>query len=388
MRSGCRSQGHRGDGSSQDDAGVDVTLSDGGRCGRSISSAAMAGGASSARRRGSTSPARTHHQQPDRRSRAGRDCRRNGAFAAMHGHPLDRPGGIRNPRWAVGLFGGSGPVRVLVTEREVGKTGEPTLAEVKGGADRRLRHRLRHPQPDLDHPLYRRGAAGRELSSGSGAGRRRRGAYPSARWRHGVADRGAGRGEPGWKLAQVITETSPESLLDSYHAERHPVGVRVLRYTMAAVALRREDDRTKRCARRWRSCSAWTSRAGVWPAMTGLGIHYDLGEGHPLLGPPHARSRPGHGQRARADFRTAARCAAGAAQPRRAGRLRHHSMGGSRSVDRRQYAGSWELPGLGVVTAPTAVLIRPDGYVAWVGDLAQLGLADALTTWFGPPTAA
>jgi hypothetical protein len=53
-------------------------------------------------------------------------------------------------------------------------------------------------------------------------------------------------------------------------------------------------------------------------------------------------------------------------------------------IDAR-YAGTWELPVLGAVTAPTAVLIRPDGYVAWVGDSTQLGLADALTTWFGPP---
>ena len=52
------------------------------------------------------------------------------------------------------------------------------------------------------------------------------------------------------------------------------------------------------------------------------------------------------------------------------------------------YEGPWELPVLGAVTAPTAVLIRPDGYVAWVGDGKQLGLTDALTTWFGPPTAA
>jgi 3-(3-hydroxy-phenyl)propionate hydroxylase len=50
-------------------------------------------------------------------------------------------------------------------------------------------------------------------------------------------------------------------------------------------------------------------------------------------------------------------------------------------------AGPWELPVLGIVTAPSAVLIRPDGYVAWVGDGTQLGLSDALTTWFGPPTA-
>ena len=52
------------------------------------------------------------------------------------------------------------------------------------------------------------------------------------------------------------------------------------------------------------------------------------------------------------------------------------------------YVGTWELPAIGAVTAPTAVLIRPDGFVAWVGDLTQVGLAEALTTWFGPPTAA
>ncbi len=52
-----------------------------------------------------------------------------------------------------------------------------------------------------------------------------------------------------------------------------------------------------------------------------------------------------------------------------------------------EYDGPWELPALGAVTAPTAVLIRPDGYVAWVGDQSQAGLADALTTWFGRPAA-
>jgi hypothetical protein len=52
-----------------------------------------------------------------------------------------------------------------------------------------------------------------------------------------------------------------------------------------------------------------------------------------------------------------------------------------------KYAGTWEVPAIGAVTAPTAVLARPDGYVAWVGDLTQVGLADALTTWFGSPTA-
>jgi len=49
-----------------------------------------------------------------------------------------------------------------------------------------------------------------------------------------------------------------------------------------------------------------------------------------------------------------------------------------------EYAGASELPVIGAVAAPTAVLIRPDGYVAWVGERTQVGLADALTTWFGP----
>jgi 3-(3-hydroxy-phenyl)propionate hydroxylase len=49
------------------------------------------------------------------------------------------------------------------------------------------------------------------------------------------------------------------------------------------------------------------------------------------------------------------------------------------------YSGAWELPALGTVGAPTAMLIRPDGYVAWVGEGTQTGLADALSTWFGPP---
>ena len=53
-----------------------------------------------------------------------------------------------------------------------------------------------------------------------------------------------------------------------------------------------------------------------------------------------------------------------------------------------EYTGVWELPAIGEVTAPTAVLIRPDGYVAWVGDGEARGLADALTTWFGTPVAA
>lgn len=193
----------------------------------------------------------------------------------------------------------------------------------------------------------------------------------------------------GWKLAQVVNRTSPESLLDSYHAERHPVAARVLRNTMAQVALRRPDDRTTALID---TISEFLSmdepRRRLAAEMSGLGIHYDLGEGHPLLG----RRMPD------LDLVTAN-------GPLRVFTLLHEARpvllnlgepGGFdiapwadrvQSID-AQYGGPWELPALGAVPAPTAVSIRPDGYVAWVGDLTQQGLADALTTWFGPPTAA
>ena len=193
----------------------------------------------------------------------------------------------------------------------------------------------------------------------------------------------------GWKLAQVVKKTSPENLLDTYHAERHPVAARVLRDTMAQVALLRTDDRTN-ALREVTSelLSMEEPRQRVAAMMSGLDIHYDLGEGHPLLG----RRMPD------LDLVTAN-------GPRRVFTLLHDARpvllnlaepGGFdikpwadrvRRVD-AEYVGTWELPALGPVTAPTAVLIRPDGYVAWVGDLTRRGLADALATWFGPPAAA
>jgi 3-(3-hydroxy-phenyl)propionate hydroxylase len=198
----------------------------------------------------------------------------------------------------------------------------------------------------------------------------------------------------GWKLAQVIKRISPESLLDTYHAERHPVAARVLRTTMAQVALRRPDDRTKALSDTISELLRVDEvRRQLAAEMSGLGVHYDLGEGHPLLG----RRMPD------LDLLTANGLL-------RVFTLLHHARpvllnlgepGGfdiapwadrvplidGKLIDAK-YVGTWELPAVGPVTAPTAVLVRPDGYVAWVGDLTQLGLADALTTWFGAPTAA
>ena len=194
----------------------------------------------------------------------------------------------------------------------------------------------------------------------------------------------------GWKLAQVVNRTSPESLLDTYHAERHPVAARVLRNTMAQVALIAAPTNASKALRDTVSelLSMDEPRKRFAAMMSGLDIHYDLGEGHPLLG----RRMPD------LDLVTAD-------GPLRVFTLLHDARpvllnlgepGGfdiTPWADRVQlidakYVGTWELPALGAVTAPTAVLIRPDGYVAWVGDLTQPGLADALTTWFGPPTAA
>ncbi len=194
----------------------------------------------------------------------------------------------------------------------------------------------------------------------------------------------------GWKLAQVVKGISPESLLDTYHSERHPVGARVLRNTMAAVALRREDDRTKALRDTMAELLGMAEPRMKFAAMlAGLDIHYDLGAGHPVARTPHARSRPQHRKWPAAGLQPAARWPAGASQLRRDRRPRHHVMGriGFR-LSMPDTLVREELPALGAVTAPTAVLIRPDGYVAWVGDQTRHGLADALTTWFGAPAAA
>ena len=170
----------------------------------------------------------------------------------------------------------------------------------------------------------------------------------------------------GWKLAQVIKRISPDSLLDTYHAERHPVAARVLRNTMAQIALRRPDDRTNALGDYVSELLSMDEpRRRLAAEMSGLDIRYDLGEGHPLLG----RRVPD------LDLVTAN-------GPLRVFTLLHAArpvllnLGepGSFDItpwaDRVQlidanYVGPLELPALGTVTAPTAVLIRPDGYVAW-----------------------
>ena len=89
----------------------------------------------------------------------------------------------------------------------------------------------------------------------------------------------------GWKLAQVVKLTSPDSLLDSYQTERHPVAARVLRNTMAHVALNRTDARSKALSEVVSELLRMEEPRRRFAAMmSGLDLHYELGDGHPLLG--------------------------------------------------------------------------------------------------------
>jgi 3-(3-hydroxy-phenyl)propionate hydroxylase len=189
----------------------------------------------------------------------------------------------------------------------------------------------------------------------------------------------------GWKLAQVVHRTAPESLLDTYQAERHPIAARVLKLTLAQTALNRGDERTAALHEIMSELLKMDEPRKRYAAMmSGLDIHYDLGAGHPLLGrrmPDLDLVTESGPQRVFGLLHDARPVLLNLAEP---GVLDIAPWADRVQRIDAKYDGTWELPVLGAVAAPSAVLIRPDGYVAWVGDATDLGLCDALALWFGP----
>ncbi|HVI25046.1 MAG TPA: FAD-dependent monooxygenase [Xanthomonadaceae bacterium] len=381
VRHGCAVTGFR-----QDDAGVDVTLSDGNtlRAGYLVG---CDGGRSLVRKAAGI-------------EFAGWDATTSALIAEVEmadAPPLgvrhDATGmhGIGRVEYEVRdgevVFADSGTVRVMLTEAAPGATDAPTLEDLAA----RLREVYgtdfgvhgpswisRFTDASRQATAYR---AGRVLLAGDAA-------------HIHAPDGGQGLNigmqdavNLGWKLAQVVTGVSPDTLLDSYHAERHPVGARVLRTSMASVALRRPDARNQAARDIVSELLAFDApRKHLAGELSGLGLRYDLGDAHPLLG----RRMPDLDLDTRdGPLRTYALLHA--ARPLLLNFVAPGALAVDGWADRVHVVdatcsdGAWELPVIGRVPAPAAVLVRPDGHVAWVGDGSDRGLPGALATWCGPP---
>lgn len=299
------------------------------------------------------------------------------------------PWGIR--RDALGVHALStteegGPVRIMVTEERLRTSGEPTVHDVSGalvtvyGSD----YGIHSPRWVSRFTDAARQAASYRVRRALVAG-------DAAHVHHPVGGQGLNTGVQdamnlGWKLAQVVNGTSPDSLLDTYHAERHPVAARVLRNSIAQLALLRSDDGTEALRETMGELLGMDEPRKRFAAMmSGLDIRYDLGEGHPLLGrrmPDLDLLTTDGPQRVFALLRDGRPVLLNFG---RAGSIDIASWAGRARLVDAKHAGDWELPALGTVSAPAAVLIRPDGYVAWAGGTADPALREALSVWFGPP---
>lgn len=297
---------------------------------------------------------------------------------------MRREGGGIGP---VDPAGGGGPYRVVLPRPYVAEVGEPTLDDLRAalvdaygsdfGADdptwiSRFTDMARQADP------YRKG---RVLLAGDAAH-----VHPPQGGQGlnvGVQD----AVNLGWKLAQVVEGVSPETLLDSYQAERHPVGARVQEHTKAQVALAQPDERHQALRESMAALLAMEEpRRHAVGMLSGLDIHYDLGEGHPLLGRrvPDLDLQTAEGATTVFALLHAARpVLLNLGEP---GRFDLGPWADRVRVVDATHDGPWELPVIGPVDAPSAVLIRPDGYVAWVGEPVDTDLTRALEAWFGPPS--
>jgi 3-(3-hydroxy-phenyl)propionate hydroxylase len=282
-----------------------------------------------------------------------------------------------------------GPARVLVAEPQVGHTSEPTLADVSQaliaahGTDYGM-----HSPTWISRftDVTRQAATYRD--------RRVLLAGDAAHVHFPLGGQGLNTGlqdavNVGWKLAQVVGGVSPESLLDTYEAERHPIAARVLHNTMAQTALSGPGERIDALRDTMAELLRMDEpRKRIAAMMSGLDIHYDLGDEHPLLGrriPDLDVVTPNGPQRVYTMLNEARPVLLNLDVP---GHFDITPWADRVRLIDAKYDGTFELPILGAVTAPAAVLIRPDGYVAWAGDLTHPGLPNALATWFGPPTPA
>lgn len=280
-------------------------------------------------------------------------------------------------------------VQVLVTEQQLGRETEPTLADLRKalvavyGTDfgvHSARSISRFSDATRQAAAYR---TGRVLLAGD-----------AAHVHSPTGGQGIGLGVEdavnlGWKLAQVTKGISADALLDTYQAERHPVTARVLRYTMAMSMTQRTDDRIGALTDVLTELlSVAGARQRLAALHLGLDVRHETQDGeHPLLGRrvpdldlvgPHGSVRM---------FRLLQEAHPVLVNLGPPGSVTGGPWAGRVRLVEATYAGEWELPVVGAVEAPAAVLVRPDGHVAWVGAGTGAGLEEALTRWFGPPGA-
>ena len=277
---------------------------------------------------------------------------------------------------------GDGMVRVVVTEALLGPATEPTLEDLRQaltdvfGTDFGVHSPTwlsRFTDATRQAESYRKG---RVLLAGD-----------AAHVHSPTGGLGIGLGVQdavnlGWKLGQVVRGSSGEELLDTYHAERHAAGARALKYTMAQSLFQKADPRQEALrdllGEVLRVDGAGTPIAAL---VSGLDVAYDVGANHPLLG----RRMPDL-DIATTDGTTRVYGLLHRGRPvllEFGGQELGTPAKGRVHYVPATYDGEWQLPVVGAVAAPRAVLVRPDGYVAWVGDGTADGLAGALDTWCG-----